>query len=160
MKWIVLLGWLLICYAVAVQGGRWTSAELRDWYLGLNKPRFSPPNWVFGPAWTVLYTLMAIAAWQVWLLPPSSLRTKALLLFFVQLGLNLLWTWFFFREHDIANALADISLLWIAIGAEIAIFWQIRPLAAWLLAPYWAWVSFAVVVNFAYWRLNPDSGSG
>jgi tryptophan-rich sensory protein len=157
MKWIVLLGWLLLCYAVAVQGGRWTSAELRDWYLSLNRPSFTPPNWILGPAWTVLYTFMAIAAWQVWLLPPSPIRTQSLVLFFVQLGLNLLWTWLFFREHDIANALADVLLLWLALGAETAIFWQIQPSAAWLMAPNWAWVSFAVVLNFAYWRLNPDS---
>jgi tryptophan-rich sensory protein len=157
MKWIVLLGWLLLCYAVAMQVVWWTSGELQDWYLSLNRPRFSPPNWVFGPAWIVLYTFMALAAWLVWLAPSAPLRIQALLLFFVQLGLNLLWTWFFFREHDIADALADISLLWIAIGAEIAIFWQIQPLAAWLMAPYWAWVSFAVVLNFGYWRLNPDS---
>ena len=90
---------------------------------------------------------------------PSPVRSKALVLFVVQLGLNLLWTWLFFREHDIANALADIMMLWLAIGAEIAIFWRMRQSAAWLMAPYWAWVSFAVILNFAYWRLNPDSDS-
>jgi benzodiazapine receptor len=157
MKWIALSGWLSVCYAVALLGGWWTSGELRDWYLSLKRPSFSPPNWVFGPVWTLLYTLMAVAAWLVWLLPSSPERTRALLLFFVQLGLNVLWTWLFFREHDIGNALADSFLLWIAVGAETAIFWQIQRPAAWLMAPYWAWVSFALVVNFAYWRLNPDS---
>jgi tryptophan-rich sensory protein len=157
MKWIVLSGWLLLCYAVAALGGWWTSAELTDWYLSLKRPRIAPPNWVFGPVWSLLYALMAIAAWEIWLAPPSPLRSKALLLFFVQLILNLLWTWLFFHEHDIANALANLCLLWIAIGAETVIFWRMQPSAAWLMVPYWAWVSFAVVLNFEYWRLNPDS---
>ena len=116
----------------------------------------APPNWVFGPVWSVLYALMAIAGWEIWLLPPSQLRSKALLLFFVQLLLNLLWTWLFFREHDIVNALADNSLLWIAVGAETGIFWHLRPSAAWLMVPYLAWISFALLLNFEYWRLNRD----
>lgn len=155
MRWIVLAGWLILCYAVATIGGWWATGELRDWYLSLKKPAFAPPNWIFGPVWTVLYTLMAIAAWQVWMLPPSPERTKALLLFMVQLGLNLLWTWLFFHEHDIPNALADIILLWMALGIETSMFHGLHPLAAWLIAPYLAWVSFAVVLNFQYWRLNP-----
>jgi translocator protein len=157
MKWIVLLGWLLLCYGVAAIGGYWTARELRDWYLSLKRPSFAPPNWVFGPVWTALYAMMAVAAWQIWLMPASPLRTKALLLFIVQLGLNLLWTWLFFHEHDIANALANVFLLWVAIGAEICIFYRIEPFAAWLMTPYLAWVSFAAVLNFEYWRLNQDS---
>ena len=156
MKWIVLFGWLLLCYAVAVIGGWWTSAELRDWYLSLKRPRIAPPNWIFGPVWIVLYTLMALAAWEIWLLPPSAFRSKALLLFFVQLALNLLWTWLFFHEHDIANALADVLLLWLAIGAEMSLVYQDQPVAAWLLAPYLAWVTFAAILNYGYLRLNPD----
>jgi translocator protein len=157
MKWIVLMGWLMLCYAVAAIGSWWTSGELREWFLSLKKPAFAPPNWVFGPVWTVLYTLMAVAAWYVWLLPPSPLRTKALLLFLVQLGLNLLWTWLFFHEHDISNAMADVFLLWMAIGIEALIFYRLQPEAAWLTAPYLAWVTFAMVLNFEYWRLNPGS---
>jgi benzodiazapine receptor len=157
MKWLVLSGFLLLCYAVAAIGGYWTASELRDWYLSLKRPRIAPPNWVFGPVWTLLYALMALAAWQIWLAQPSPVRTKALLLFFVQLGLNLLWTWLFFHEHDIANALADVFLLWIAIAAEAVIFHRISPIAAWLMVPYLAWVSFAVLLNFEYWRLNPEA---
>ena len=156
MKWIVLFGWLLLCYAVAVIGGWWTSAELRDWYLSLKRPRIAPPNWISGPVWIELYTLMALAAWEIWLLPPSALRSKALLLFFVQLALNLLWTWLFFHEHDIANALADVLLLWLEIGAEMSLVYQDQPVAAWLLAPYLAWVTFAAILNYCYLRLNPD----
>jgi len=156
MKWIVLVYWLLLCYFVAVVGAWWTSAELRDWYLSLKRPLIAPPNWIFGPVWTFLYTLMALAAWEIWLLPPSPVRSKALLLFFVQLALNLLWTWLFFHEHDIANALADVFLLWIAIGAEMILMYRYEPTATWLLAPYLAWVAFATMLNFGYWRLNPS----
>lgn len=155
MKWIVLFGWLLLCYAVAILGGWWTSAELRDWYLGLRRPRIAPPNWVFGPVWIVLYALMAVAAWEIWLLPSSPVRSKALLLFLLQLLLNLLWTWLFFHEHDIANALADVFLLTIAIGAEMILVYRYQPRATWLLAPYLAWLAFATLLNFGYWRLNP-----
>ena len=157
MKWIALLGWFGLCYSVAAVGGWWTAGELRDWYLSLKRPSFAPPNWVFGPVWTVLYALMAIAVWLVWLLPPSPQRNKALLLFIVQLALNLLWTWLFFHEHDIANALADVILLWIAIAAVLLLVGPILPVAAWLLAPYWAWITFAMILNYGFWRLNPDS---
>jgi translocator protein len=157
MKWLALLGSLLLCYTVAALGGWWTSAELTDWYLSLKRPSIAPPNWIFGPVWSLLYALMAVAVWEIWLTPSSPLRSKALLLFLVQLLLNLLWTWLFFHEHDIPNALIDIFLLWIAIGSEIVIFWRLQPSAAWLMTPYWAWVSFAVFLNFEYWRLNPDS---
>jgi benzodiazapine receptor len=156
MKWIVLIGWLALCYTVAAIGGWWTAGELREWYLSLKRPAFAPPNWVFGPVWTLLYTLMAVAVWHIWLLPPSPQRAKALLLFLVQLGLNLLWTWLFFHEHDIANALADVILLWIAIAVETYIFHGLHAYAAWLMVPYLAWVSFAAVLNLEYWRLNPD----
>jgi len=156
MKWIALVLWLLLCYLVAAIGGTLTAAELRDWYISLRRPRIAPPNWVFGPVWTMLYTLMGIAAWEIWLLPPSQLRTKALLLFLVQLILNLLWTWLFFHEHDISNALADVFLLWTAIFAEILLVHPDQPVASWLLAPYLAWVSFAIILNFEFWRLNPD----
>lgn len=157
MEWIALLCWLLLCYAMAAIGGWWAAGELADWYLALAKPAIAPPNWVFGPVWTVLYTLMAIAAWQVWLLPASPVRTRALLLFFVQLVLNLIWSWIFFREHDISNALADAILLWIAIGTTTIVFYQLKPVAAWLMLPYWAWASFATLLNAAIWRLNPQS---
>jgi len=159
MKWLFLGYWLLLCYAVAAVGGWWTTAELRDWYLGLRRPRFAPPNWVFGPVWTMLYTLMGLAAWLIWLSPPSPVRTKALLLFVLQLALNLLWTWLFFHEHDIGNALADVFLLWTANLAEMLLIYPLQAQAAWLLAPYLAWVSFAGFVNFGYWRLNPDTGN-
>jgi tryptophan-rich sensory protein len=154
MRWIGLLTWLGLCFAVAGVSGRWTASEVAGWYRALVKPSISPPNWVFGPVWTLLYTLMAVAAWQVWLLPASPLRTWGLALFLAQLALNFAWTFLFFRQHEIGGALAELLVLWAAIGATTIVFGWLSPSAAWLLAPYWAWVSFAAVLNTAYWRLN------
>jgi tryptophan-rich sensory protein len=104
--------------------------------------------------WTLLYALMAIAAWQVWLLAPSALRTWGLALFLVQLGLNFAWPWIFFRHHALGAALAEVVVLWAAIGATTLVFGRVAPVAAWLMAPYWAWVTFATALNEEFWRLN------
>jgi tryptophan-rich sensory protein len=102
----------------------------------------------------LLYALMAVAAWRVWLTTPSAARSWALWLFVAQLALNLAWSWIFFQRHEIGLALAELILLWAAIGATTIAFGQVTASAAWLMAPYWAWVSFAAVLNAAYWRLN------
>jgi translocator protein len=154
MRWIALLTWIALCFVVAGLGGRWTAGEIPGWYQGLRRPAFSPPNWIFGPVWTILYILMAVAAWRVWLATPSVLRSWGLGLFLVQLTLNLAWSWIFFHCHALGRSLMEIVLLWAAIGATTLVFAEIEPLAAWLLAPYWAWVSFAIVLNAAYWWLN------
>ncbi|MDR3734994.1 MAG: tryptophan-rich sensory protein, partial [Acidobacteriaceae bacterium] len=160
MHWVALSFWFAICFAVAGIGSWWTAGEINDWYRGLTKPAIAPPNWVFGPVWTVLYALMAISAWLVSQSAPSSWRTCALTLFFAQLGLNLAWSWIFFRRHAIGAALAEVILLWAGIGVTLLVFSRVEPLAAWLLAPYWAWVSFAAVLNAALWRINkPRAGS-
>jgi tryptophan-rich sensory protein len=158
MQWIALLLWLVVCFAVAGIGGWWTSGELTGWYRSLEKPAITPPNWVFGPVWTLLYALMAIAAWQVWLTAPSPLRSRALVLFLVQLGLNLVWAWTFFHEHEIRVALANVAVLWIAVGLTTLVFGRIAPVAAWLMAPYWAWVTFATLLNAGFCLLNKRSG--
>ena len=154
MRWISLLFWLGVCFGVAGVSGSWTASEIPGWYRTLTRPAIAPPNWVFGPVWILLYALMAIAAWQVWQTAPSSLRTWGLVLFLAQLGLNFAWSWIFFRHHAIRSALVEIVLLWIAIGAATLIFHRVSPAAAWLMVPYWAWVSFATVLNAAFWRLN------
>jgi len=154
MRWISLLCWLGICFAVAAAGGRLTASEIPGWYRTLVKPAIAPPNWVFGPVWTLLYALMAIAAWRVWLAAPSPLRDWGLALFMVQLGLTFAWSRIFFRQHAIGAALVEVVLLWAAIGATTLVFQRIAPLSAWLMAPYWAWVSFAAVLNAAFWRAN------
>ncbi len=154
MRWISLICWLGICFAVAGLGGRLTASEIPGWYRTLVRPSIAPPNWVFGPVWTLLYVLMAVAAWRVWLAPPSSTRTWALALFMVQLALNFAWSWIFFRQHAIGAALAEVVALWATIGATILVFAMIAPLPAWLMAPYWAWVTFASALNAAFWQAN------
>jgi tryptophan-rich sensory protein len=154
MRWIWLVVWLGICSAVAGVSGRFTATEIPGWYRTLVRPRIVPPNWVFGPVWTILYALMAIAAWRVGQAAPSAMRAWGLGLFIVQLGLNFAWSWIFFRRHAIGAALAEVVLLWAAIGATTLVFARVASAAAWLMAPYWAWVSFATVLNAAFWRVN------
>lgn len=154
MRWIELLGWLGLCFAVAGISGRWTVREIPGWYRTLVRPSIAPPNWVFGPVWTLLYALMAIAAWLVGLAPASPERTLGLILFVAQLGLNFAWSWIFFGRHRLGAALGEVVALWAAIGATTLIFYEITPIAAWIFVPYWAWVTFATALNAAFWRLN------
>ena len=144
----------MLCFGVAGVSGRWTASEIPGWYQTLVRPAIAPPNWVFGPVWTLLYALMAIAAWRVELAAPSPLRTWGLVLFLLQLALNFLWSFLFFKQHAIGAALAEVVVLWASIGATALVFARVSPPAAWLMAPYLAWVSFATVLNGAYWRLN------
>jgi tryptophan-rich sensory protein len=154
MRWVWLILWLVLCLGVGAVSGRWTAAEIPGWYRTLVRPAIAPPNWVFGPVWTTLYILMAIAAWQVWLAGPSRARTVGLGLFLLQLALNFAWSWIFFRQHAIGMALAEVLVLWATIGATTLVFARSSPVAAWLMAPYLAWVTFASALNGAFWRLN------
>jgi tryptophan-rich sensory protein len=154
MRWIWLLTWLALCFAVAGVSGSWTASEIPGWYRTLTRPSISPPSWLFGPVWTLLYAMMAIAAWQVSQTSPSTLRTWAIGLFLTQLALNFAWSFLFFRCHAIGGALAEVIVLWLAIGATTLVFGRVMPSAAGLMVPYWAWVTFAAVLNAAFWRLN------
>ncbi len=145
---------LILCYAVAAVGSVWTVGQIPHWYASLAKPSFSPPNWIFGPVWTLLYGLMAVAAWLAWKQPASALRGSALVAFFVQLALNLFWSLVFFRNHLLLAGLVDILLLWAAILFTTVLFWRLRPLAGALLLPYLLWVGFASALNAAILRLN------
>ena len=127
VRWLVLLFWLLVCFTVGAVGARWNLSEIPGWYRTLVHPWFNPPDSVFGPVWSLLYLLMAVAAWRITLKPPSRIRTLALLLFVVQLGLNLAWSWIFFRQHAIGVALVEILVLWDAIGATTVAFGRIAP---------------------------------
>jgi tryptophan-rich sensory protein len=154
MRWAGLFFWLVLCFGVAAIGGRWTAAEIPGWYRTLTRPSFAPPNWVFGPVWTLLYALMAVAAWQAWSQAPSPARTLALGLFLAQLALNLAWLWIFFRNHAIGAALAEVVVLWATIGVTTLAFARVSPVAAWMMTPYLAWVTFASALNAGFWRLN------
>ncbi len=148
-----LVAFLLLVYLAAAVGG-FGSAGAGDFYQQLQRPDWAPPGWLFGPVWTALYTLMGIAAWLVWRAAPWPQTRPALLLFGAQLIINALWSWLFFAWQLGALALADIVLLMVVLALTIVHFHRIKPLAAWLLLPYYAWVSFAAVLNFAVWRLN------
>jgi translocator protein len=146
-----LVAWLAISFLPSLTG---LLVRPGGWYAQINKPSWTPPSWVFGPAWTTLYALMAIAAWMVWMRPATPARRAALTAFFVQLVLNALWTPLFFGARAPGLALVDIVLLWMAIAATIVLFWRVRPAAGALLIPYILWVSYATALNFAIWQMN------
>jgi tryptophan-rich sensory protein len=141
--------------ATLIAGQIATFPNLKPWYSALAKPSFNPPNWLFGPVWTLLYVLMAYAVWRVLRLPASPRRRMALTLFFVQLALNAAWSWMFFMAHNPALGLLDIVPQWIAIVATIVVFASLDSVASWCLVPLAAWVGFATALNFAIWRFNP-----
>ncbi len=146
---------LVLCLAAGGLGSFATAAKIPTWYATVVKPTWNPPNWVFAPVWTTLYILMAVAAWMVWTRREQLGARLALALFGVQLALNTLWSFLFFGMENPGAAMAEIVLLWLAIAATILTFRRISMPAAWLLAPYLAWVSFASCLNFAIWQLNP-----
>lgn len=148
---LVLLSFLLVTFAVAGISGVSTSGSVRGWYLTIAKPTWNPPAWVFGPVWTALYAMMAVAGWLVWRRVGWG---WALVWFAVQLALNAAWSPVFFGMHRIGLALVNIALLWLAIIGTMVAFWNVTPVAGWLFVPYLAWVSFATALNFALWRLN------
>ena len=152
--WMLLL-FLALCFAVSGMGAIFTSRSVSEWYPVLQKPSWNPPAWVFGPVWTVLYLMMAIAAWMVWRRRGFREGAAALLIFAFQLALNAAWSPLFFGLRNPLAGLLDIIPLWAAILVTIAAFRKISPLAAALLIPYWLWVSFATALNFMIWRLNP-----
>ncbi|MHB8994390.1 MAG: TspO/MBR family protein [Armatimonadota bacterium] len=145
---------LLVVYAVAGIGSSFTAPAVREWYPSLIKPSFSPPSWVFGPVWTVLYAMMAVSAWLLIRRGEKRQLKLPMVLFGVQLALNLAWSILFFGLRRPDLGMVDIILLWLAILATMLAFWRIKPLAGALLIPYLLWVSFAAVLNFELWRLN------
>jgi tryptophan-rich sensory protein len=149
-----LIGWFIVSFAVSALGAI-ASIEARSFYAGLVQPDWAPPGWLFGPVWTLLFALMAIAAWLVWRNGGFRANRAALALFLVQLAFNALWSWIFFAWRLGGPAFADILLLWVLILATLVAFWRVRPLAGALLIPYLLWVSFAAFLNYAVWQLNP-----
>ena len=147
-----LCGWVLLCFAAASLGAVFMPGE---WYAALRKPTWNPPGWIFGPVWSALYTMMAVAAWLVWQQGGFAAQRRPLTLFLAQLALNAAWTPLFFGLHRPGVAFAEIVLLWLAIAWTLATFWRVHRAAAWMLVPYLTWVSFAALLNFTLWRLNP-----
>jgi translocator protein len=146
--------WIVVCFAAAGLGAAFAPDE---WFDSLIKPSFQPPAWLFGPVWSVLYLLLGCAIWLVntQLRAPRKLRQSARQLFLAQLALNALWTPLFFGAHQIGLALLTIVVLDVAVIATIRRFARVERRAAWLLAPYLLWLSFATVLNASLWWLNP-----
>jgi tryptophan-rich sensory protein len=152
--WLALLGWLGLCAAAGAIGAV-ASVQAKQFYATLEQPVWAPPAGVFGPIWTLLYMSMALAAWLAWRERTWSRARAALGLFVLQLVFNALWSWLFFGWHRGALAFADILVLLALIVATIAAFARIHTLAAWLLVPYLAWVSFATLLSYSVWQRNP-----
>ena len=149
---LALVGWLALCFSSASLGAVFMPGE---WYATLKKPSWNPPGWIFGPVWSALYTMMAVAAWLVWRQGGWGKQRKPLLIFLAQLALNALWTPLFFGLHRPGIAFGEIVLLWLAIAATSVVFRPVSRAAMLLLVPYLAWVSFAAALYFTLWRLNP-----
>lgn len=146
-----LAGFLVLVVLVASTGAMFRPGE---WYEALAKPGWTPPNWLFPVAWTALYVMIAAAGWLAWLERGLTAAPLAFALYFGQLALNAAWSWLFFGLRRMDLAFVDVSLLWLLIVGTILAFHAIRPLAAWLLLPYWVWVSYAAALNFTVWRMN------
>jgi translocator protein len=153
-QWFGLILFIAACFAVGGIGGAMTANGIPDWYASLAKPDWTPPNWLFGPVWSALYLSMAAAGWLVWRQKGFRGSVLPMTLFGVQLALNGLWSSLFFAWHSPGAALVDLALLWAAIFCIVVVFSRRSILAAALLAPYLAWVSFAGVLNFVVWRMN------
>lgn len=147
---------ILVCEAVGLLATPFTVASISSWYRFLNKPTFSPPNWVFGPVWTVLYLMMGIAFYLVWVKGKTYKKIRYQVnIFALQLFFNFLWSILFFGMHSPQAAFIDIIFLLAAILFNIKFFARTSAAAAWLLVPYFLWVSFASLLNLSIVILNP-----
>jgi benzodiazapine receptor len=151
---LVLAGFLVIVFAVAALGGLATSSGVRDWYPALEKPSWTPPSWLFGPVWTLLYIAMGVVAWRIWRQPAGTTRTHILRAWWIQLALNGAWSWAFFHFRNPAAGLLVIGPLFVVIAwIQPTLSRADRP-SALLWTPYVLWVGFASCLNLAIWHLN------
>ena len=151
----MLVGFLGVCLAVGATAGVLTVGPALLWYASLARPVLSPPNWVFGPVWSVMYGAMAVAAWMIWREPGMPRKRRAALtLWGVQLALNASWSPVYFGLHLLGAGLAVILALLVAVAATSWRFYRLDPKAGWLMAPYVAWVGFATYLNAGFWWLN------
>jgi len=149
---------LIICITVPLLiggiSGFATATSITDWYVGINKPSFNPPNYLFGPVWTTLYILMGISFYMILQTPSTEFRKKAIAIFCIQLFLNFCWSFIFFKFQLLGLAFIEIIFMWFSILTMIIIFFEINKKAALLQIPYLLWVSFASVLNGSIWFLN------
>lgn len=151
-----LVGSVLLCEAAGVVGNVFARNEVRGWYPTLHKPSFTPPGWVFGPVWTLLYAMMGVSLYLASRQreEDGTVGAASRVLFAVQLILNTLWTYIFFGRRAPGWALVEIVFLWVAVLFTTLSFSKVSTTAALLLVPYLLWTSFAAVLNYSIWRLN------
>jgi translocator protein len=149
-----LFGFLLLCFASAGLGATMTSSSVTTWYQTLTKPTWNPPDWIFGPVWSVLYLMIAVAGWLVWRKGPAENVLRVWTPYLAQLALNTAWSGIFFGLRQPGWAFVEVLLLWLSIVATMVVFAPRSKVAAFLFAPYLAWVSFAAFLNLTIWRLN------
>jgi benzodiazapine receptor len=148
--WISFIPFLGLVFAVAASGAVFMPGA---WYQSLKRPSWTPPNWLFAPAWSVLYVMIAIAGWRVW---SAAGLSAALVIWALNLIFNAAWSWLMFGRRQIQMALFDAFAMLVTILVFMVLAWPIDPIATWLFAPYLAWVSFATLLNATLLRLNPD----
>lgn len=153
INWVLLVGIVILCNLIGSLGALWTSSD-SSWYKELKKPGFNPPSWVFGPVWTLLFTLMGIALYFVWTSPASNTKTIALVLFGIQFIFNVLWSYLFFGLQNPFLALIEIFILLALIITSGIYFFAVNNLSGYLLIPYFLWVGFASFLNYSIWSLN------
>lgn len=154
-QWLMLAIFVSICLAVGGFGSIYTESTRFFWYETLRQPDWRPPDWLFAPVWTFLYLSMAVAAWLVWRNARYFAQAAGpLILFGIQLALNLAWSGIFFALRAPGAAFAEIIILWAAILATLIAFWRVKPVAGLLLIPYLLWVTYASALNYSIWQLN------
>lgn len=149
-----LIVFIVVCFSAAALGSVFTNNSLKTWYPTIKKPSWNPPNKIFGPVWSVLYLMMAVAGWLVWEKLPQKVLSASMALFFVQLVLNVVWSVVFFGLRSPGWAFVEVVLLWVFIALSMISFWSVYWLAGLFFLPYFLWVSFALALNYAIWRLN------
>jgi translocator protein len=149
----ILFLFLILCFSIAGIGGYVTSNSVTTWYVTLKKPEWNPPSWLFGPVWTVLYIFIALSGWLIWMERDKSAKA-VLVVYFIQLVFNGLWTPIFFGLHNPLLAFIEICFLWLSIGIFIYLSWNVSLIASLLFIPYFCWVTFAAILNFTIWSLN------
>jgi translocator protein len=151
-RFIVSIG---LTVGIGSLGGIFTATEIQDWFLHLNKPSWNPPNGLFAPVWTCLYVMMGISFYLIWKAKANTdTKTWAIIMFIAQFALNFIWSFIFFKQHQMGWAFVEIVVMWLAILCTIIAFSRINKTAAWLLVPYISWVSFAAMLNYSVWMLN------
>ena len=153
IKWGLLIVLIIACNLIGAMGALWTSPDT-NWYKTINKPSFNPPNWIFGPVWTLLFTLMGISLYLVWTSPSSKIRMIALVLFTIQFIFNVAWSYLFFGINRPGIAFAEILVMLGFIIATTIYFFKVNKVSGYLLIPYILWVSFASILNYSIWKLN------